>query len=386
MIVTGLEGREGGCMSTRTQQLKDCGQSLWLDNIQRSDLRDGTLARMIAQDGICGVTSNPTIFMKAVSGSSDYDAQIRDLASQGLDARGICERIIRDDIREAAELFLSVHTQTGARDGYVSLELNPTFAADVAASLAEARDIRAALGTPNLMIKVPGTVPGLEVIRTLTTEAINVNATLLFSPQRYRQVALAYVDGLEAAAAQGRDISGVASVASFFISRIDTKVDARLDAIGRDRPDLAGQCAAARGTAAILVAKCTYGIFQEVFASERFRALQDRGARVQRVLWASTGTKDPAYSDVKYVDGLIGPQTVNTLPPKTISAFRDHGTCICTIGDGLQDAPAALEAVRACGIDFEAVYAELEREGVAAFEDSYRELLQSIQEKSRQLR
>ncbi len=365
-------------MEHRTKQLTQQGQSLWLDYIHRRELQDGTLARLVEEDGVCGVTSNPTIFMNAVSKSSDYDAQIGRLYESGMRGHDIYSRITMDDIRGAGELLLPVFETTGGRDGFVSIELNPEYAFRVDESISEARSIVAELALPNIMVKVPGTLEGLKVIGQLVREGINVNVTLLFSPERYRRVALTYIDALQARAERGDPVGDVHSVASFFISRIDTRVDTLLDA----------GCAGAqrlRGTAAVQTAKITYGLYRELFSEGRFAQLQAQGAGLQRVLWASTGTKDPAYSDVKYVDELIGPDTINTLPPKTMAAFRDHGTVKKTIDEELDKASGILNQIRACGVDIESIYAELERDGVAAFEKSYRDLLAAIEEKGKAL-
>ncbi len=366
-------------MGTRTAHVKEAGQSLWLDNIQRKELQDGTLKRMIVEDGICGVTSNPTIFMNAVSKSTDYDEQIMRLTNEGKSSGEIYHHITIEDIRTAGELFLPVYEETGHKDGFVSIEVNPQHAFNVEESILEARDVVTEIGLPNIMVKIPGTREGLAVVRQLIIEGFNVNVTLLFDPERYRQVAETYIQALEERSRQGNDISDVHSVASFFISRVDANVDRILDESGKEN------AAALRGEAAIQVAKVTYAIYQDLFFGERFSALREKGARIQRVLWASTGTKDPSYSDVKYVDGLIGPQTINTLPPKTLAALRDHGVVKQTIDIGLKDAPEILRNIEACGVDFAALYSRLEDEGVKAFEKSYLDLLQSVEEKGKSL-
>jgi transaldolase len=372
---------KGDPMQSRTRLLHEQGQSLWLDNIQRRELHDGTLARLIREDAVSGVTSNPTIFMNAVSKSSDYDQQIGELYTRGHTPEEIYQRITLDDIRAAAKLFLSVHEATGGEDGFVSIELNPLHAFDAPASIREARAIVAGLDMPNVMIKVPATPEGCEVVRELVAEGINVNVTLLFSPERYRQVACAYIEALEQRQARGLPLADAHSVASFFISRIDTSVDKQLDRCADAHP----AACSLRGRAAVAVAKVTYAVFQELFAGAHFEQLRRLGARVQRVLWASTGTKDPAYSDVKYVDSLIGPHTVNTLPPKTIDAFRDHGTVRRTVDEKLDAAPGVLRQIEQCGVDMNAVYAALQAEGVKAFEDSYLDLLREIEAKGRAL-
>lgn len=363
-------------MANRTQKVTAFGQSFWLDNIHRRELHDGTIKRLIDEDGIRGITSNPTIFMKAVSSGTDYDQQILALARQGKDARAIYYQLTMDDIRQAGQLLLPVFNQTSGNDGFVSIELNPQYAFDTEKSIAEAQQILSEIGLPNIMVKVPGTPQGAIAVRKLIAAGYNVNITLLFSPEHYRRVALAYLEGLEERAEQDGNLSAVHSVASFFLSRIDTKVDKQLDTIGT------AESRSLRGATAIAVAKVTYAIFKELFFGPRFKRLQDQGARIQRPLWASTSTKDPAYPDVKYVEALIGAYTVNTLPPETINAFRDHGEAQSTLEQGLQDAISILQRIEAVGISLEKVYQELQDEGVKAFESSYRELLRTIEKKS----
>ena len=361
-------------MGTRTCQLKAAGQSLWLDNIQRRELHDGTLRQMIQTDGICGITSNPSIFMNAVSKSTDYDGQIRQLAGRGATPEAIYHAVIVQDIRDAGNLLLPVYEQTAHEDGFVSIELNPQLAFKVEESIVQARALIAEIGLPNILIKVPGTKEGLQVVRQLLTEGINVNITLLFDPERYRQVALTYIEALEARMQQGKPLADIHSVASFFISRIDTKVDGGLDKLSPG--------SALRGTAAIQVAKVTYTIFKELFFGERFKKIAAGGGRLQRVLWASTGAKDPKYSDVLYVDTLIGPHTINTLPPKTIDAFRDHGTVAQTIETDIDKARGTLAQIESAGVSLATIYAGLEAEGVKAFETAYLALLKAIADKA----
>jgi transaldolase len=361
-------------MSTRTGQLKAAGQSLWLDNIQRHELHDGRLKQMIQTDGICGITSNPSIFMNAVSKSADYDDQIRQLAGNGAQPEAIYHAVTVQDIRDAGKLLLPVYEQTAHNDGFVSIELNPQLAFKVDESIREARALIAEIGLPNIMIKVPGTKEGLQVVRQLLTEGINVNITLLFDPERYRRVAQTYIEALEARMQQGKPLADIHSVASFFISRIDTRVDGQLDKLAPNSP--------LRGKAAIQVAKVTYAIFKELFFGERFQKIAAAGGHLQRVLWASTGTKDPAYSDVLYVDTLIGPHTINTLPPKTIDAFRDHGIVAQTIETDIDKAPGTLAHIESAGVNLARVYADLEAEGVKAFETAYLDLLKAIADKA----
>lgn len=374
-------------MTTRTQQLKTCGQSLWLDNIQRRELYDGTIRKFIDEDGVCGITSNPTIFLKAVSKSLDYDEQIGALARGGKTAAEIYHRITIDDIREAGRLLFPVYEKTGGEDGFVSIELNPQQAFDTQQSIAEAVAILAEINMPNIMVKVPGTPQGASAVKSLITRGCNVNITLLFSPEQYRSVARAYIEGLEERMKQGFDLKAVHSVASFFLSRIDTSVDKRIDELFLAAHD-AGQKVTIhelRGRTAIAVAQVTYAIFKELFFSARFKALQERGAHLQRPLWASTSTKDPHYSDVKYVEALIGSHTINTLPPETISAFRDHGVAKPAIEQGIDAAPETLSKIEAAGISLTSIYQALQSDGVRAFEKSYLDLLRAIQEKAKTL-
>jgi len=368
-------------MKSRTLQLKQEGQSIWLDNIQRRELHDGTIQHMINQDGVCGITSNPTIFMNAVTKSDDYDDQIALLTGKKKSAEEIYYHITVDDIRDAGNLFLPVYRETQQQDGYVSIELNPQLAFDIEGSIREAREVLKQIGLPNIMVKVPGTPEGISVARQLIAEGINVNITLLFSPDRYKQVAVAYIEGLEQRAEQGKDISRVRSVASFFISRIDSKVDKQIDEICKKDESVLSL----RGAAATTIAKVTYRICENLFSGERFGVLKEKGAHIQRVLWASTSTKDPSYRDVKYVEDLVADNTINTLPPKTIDAFRDHGIARQTITEGIDDAPGILKRLEQSGVSLEGVYNELQDEGVRAFETSYLELLDAIEKKGKAL-
>lgn len=362
-------------METRTHKLKEAGQSLWLDNIQRRELHDGTLEKMITEDGICGVTSNPTIFMNAVSKSLDYDDQISGLTKERKVSSDIYHAVTIEDIRDAAKLFLPVYEKSGKNDGFVSIEINPQLAFNVEESLREARAILEEIGLPNIMIKVPSTKEGISVIRQLICEGINVNATLIFSSECCRDVALAYISGLEDRFNRGKDVSGIRSVASFFISRIDSSVDKLIDEVGGEKVSLL------RGKTAVSVAKVTYLMYNALFSDLRFLKLKEKGAAPQRLLWASTGTKDPAYSDVKYVEELIVKNTVNTLPPKTIDAFRDHGEIVNSFESSLDEGSLILSQIEDCGIDLIKTYEELQAAGVKAFEKSYLDLLDAISEK-----
>jgi transaldolase len=355
------------------------GQSIWLDYITRDLVRGGELKRLIEEDGLCGLTSNPTIFEKAIGAGDAYDGQIKGLVAQDQEALDIFETVAATDVREACDLFLPVYEQTDGQDGFVSLEVSPRLAHDTEATIAEGRRLWAAVDRPNLMIKVPGTRAGVGAVRTLLREGINVNVTLLFSLESHERVMHAYIEALEERAAAGERIDGIASVASFFVSRVDTAIDKQLDA----KND--GRARALRGTIAIANAKLAYAQFREHFDGERFAPLKAQGARPQRPLWASTGTKDKAYSDVLYVEELIGPDTVNTLPVATLDAFRDHGTARRTIDAGIDEAREAVAALGAIGIDLAAITQQLEDEGVASFAKSFDDLLAGVEAKRRDL-
>lgn len=355
------------------KRLTEFGQSVYLDEIRRSWLTDGTLKRLIADDGLRGVTSNPAIFHKSITQSRDYDEAVAELAAAGLDAYAAYEELVVADIKGAADLFRAQHDASGGVDGYVSLEVSPELAHDADGTLAEARHLWQRLGRPNVFIKVPGTDAGLAAIEQLIAEGINVNVTLLFGMKRYRQVVEAYLAGLERRRAAGGDVRGVQSVASFFLSRIDVLLDPRLDALGET---------ALRGKAAIASAKLAYQLYLEEFgsASARFAELSAAGAAPQRLLWASTGTKDPSYSDVKYVEPLVGPDTINTLPLDTLVAYRDHGDPADRIADGVAQAHADVAALARLGIDLGQVEDQLETEGVDKFVKPFRQLIAGLDE------
>jgi transaldolase/glucose-6-phosphate isomerase len=374
------------------------GQSIWLDYIRRGMTRSGELARLVERDGLRGMTSNPAIFHKSITGSDDYDDVLGELvANPELDAKQIFERLAVVDVREAADALRPVYDATDGLDGYVSLEVSPSLAFDADGTIEEARRLWAEVERENLMIKVPGTPPGLRAIEQLVAEGINVNVTLIFARQAYHQIALAYMTGLERRAAAGGDLRWVASVASFFVSRIDTEIDARLDglkALHHEGPPrepakdgkLLARIDALRGRAAVANAKLAYRLHRELVAGERWQALAAQGARPQRLLWASTGTKDPRYSDVKYVDELCGPDTVNTAPPQTFDAFRDHGRPGPALLQGVDEASAVLEGLAALGIAIDEVTALLLEQGVVLFEDAIDALLGSIAELQRRHR
>lgn len=363
-------------MTSLLQQLyADQGQSPWLDNLKRSLITSGGLASLIA-NGVRGLTSNPTIFQKAIQNSRDYDEQFFALQRSGLPIDEIYWTIVRDDIRSAADCFAHLYRSSNGGDGYVSVEVDPLLAHDTAATLDAARRLWTSFDRPNLMVKVPATPEGLPAIRTLIAEGCNVNVTLIFSLDRYRQVMEAYITGLEERLANGHDIGHVASVASFFISRVDSEVDKRLEAIGTEQAlNLRGRAAVAQGCMA-------YELFDDNFAGPRWERLADAGGRVQRPLWASTSTKNPAYPDTLYVDALIGPHSVNTLPDATLDAFADHGTVSRTVDRDYPGMHRVWSDLSAIGIDLDEVATQLEREGVSAFTTSFVELLDVLRAKS----
>jgi transaldolase len=368
-------------MSTRLHALHAAGQSLWLDYIDRAMLRNGDLARRIREDALTGMTSNPTIFEKALAEGDAYDAQLAALPA-GLDDRDAFFALAASDVRDACDAFRGVYDATQAVDGYVSLEVSPDLARDAAGTVAEARRLWAAVDRPNLMIKVPGTVEGAEAIRQLITDGINVNVTLLFALDAHARVIEAYVAGLEARVAAGLPVDRIASVASFFISRVDSAVDKALAGRGAAIPEQAAACAALQGKAAIANARLAYRLVQQAFAGPRWEPLAAAGARLQRPLWASTSTKNPAYRDVLYVEELVGPDTVNTLPPATLEAFRDHGEVRPgSVTEAVDGALSTLAALEAHGIALAEVTDTLLREGLAAFELSFVTLLAGLRAK-----
>jgi len=364
-------------------RLTTAGQSVWLDYIRRGILDDGELARMIRESALRGVTSNPTIFEQAIGGSDDYDAALEELTDGDLAANEIFEHLAVDDIRRAADLFRPVYDETEGADGYVSLEVSPELADDTEATLDEARRLWQAVDRPNLMIKVPGTEAGIPAVEQLLLEGKNVNVTLLFSLEDHGRVMEAYLTALERRAAEGLPIDRVASVASFFISRVDSAVDALLEERIQEADDTteADRLRALRGRAAIANAKLAYRGFREAFGGERFARLQEKGARVQRPLWASTSTKNPEYRDVVYVEELIGPDTVNTMPLATVQAFADHGEVRRTVDQDVGRAERELDSLGEAGIDMAAVTAKLQEEGVQKFADSFRSLIETVRKK-----
>jgi transaldolase len=364
--------------SNPLQLLGTFGQSLWLDYIRRDLIASGELRRMIAEDGLCGMTSNPAIFEKAIAGSHAYDADMRAMALAGQSAKAVYEALTQRDVQSAADAFRPVYDRTDGRDGYVSLEVNPHLALDTKGTIAEARRLWAALNRPNVFIKVPATLAGLPAIQQLISDGINVNVTLLFGLPRYLQVAEAYLAGLQARASAGKPVQRVASVASFFVSRIDSLVDPLLEASLVQGGPNAGLAKALRGQVAIASAKLAYQLYKDVFGTLRFKQLRDAGARVQRLLWASTGTKNPAYSDVKYVEALIGKDTVNTLPLETLKAYRDHGAPQASLEQDAAEASQVLQRLRALGISLDKVAQQLEAEGVEKFNQPFDKLMATL--------
>ncbi|HVD14390.1 MAG TPA: transaldolase [Actinomycetota bacterium] len=369
-------------MANQLQRLSEQGVAVWVDSIARDWLEKGELRRLRDQFSVVGVTSNPTIFQKAMGEGSFYDDDLNRLAREGLDARTIFERLALDDIRGAAADMEPVYERTGGLDGRISFELPPDIANDTEASVREARRLFDALARPNVFIKIPATAEGVEAVRASIADGINVNVTLIFSIARYREVIEAYLAGLEALADAGGDLTQVASVASFFVSRVDTNVDAKLQAIvDAGGPD-ADRAAARLGTAAIDNAKLAYEAFEQAFSGPRWEALERLGARAQRPLWASTSTKNPAYRDVVYVEELIADRTVNTMPLATIEAFADHGEIRGqTIREDLERAHALWPDLARLGIDEAKVGEELELDGVEKFADSYRAVLDAVEGK-----
>ncbi len=360
--------------------LSGAGQSPWLDYISRDLLSSGDLARMIAEDGIKGVTTNPTIFEKAISTGHAYDAQLLDLAAAGVSPLQAFTALATDDVRAAADLLAGVYNESNGADGFVSIEVEPDLAHDTAATVARAVELYAIVNRPNVLVKIPATKEGLPAIEEAISLSIPVNVTLIFSVRRYEEVAAAYIRGVERLLEAGGEPRSVASVASFFVSRVDTAVDKRLSELAHRWPGSpkAETAHDLMGTIAVANARLAFERSHAIFGTPRWHALAAKGARVQRPLWASTGTKDPAYSDVKYIEELIGPGTVNTMPPATIAAFRDHGTIADALTGMAEGAHAALADLGLLEIGIEAVCAQLEREGVESFANSYRTLLAAI--------
>jgi transaldolase / glucose-6-phosphate isomerase len=366
------------------KRLNDYGQVIWLDFLSRRFIADGSLKRLIDEDGLAGVTSNPSIFEKAIVSSSDYDASLEATDRQGkLDERALFERVAVEDIQAAADVLRPVYETTRRRDGYVSIEVSPYLAMRTEETVAEARRLWHAVGRENLMIKVPATTPGLAAIRQLTGDGINVNITLLFSQKVYEEVVEAYLRGLEDLIARGGSPAKIASVASFFVSRIDTAVDKLLEARLGKAIDNSERLAltSAHGKVAIANAKLAYQRYKRLFAGPRWEALRAKGAQPQRLLWASTGTKNPEYSDVLYIEELIGPDTINTMPPATMDAFREHGNLRASLEEDLDEARGVMEALDRLGISIDEITAEVLDDGIHLFADAMDKLLGAIARK-----
>ncbi len=359
-------------------EIEALGQAVWLDNISRALIEDGELKRLVDEDGLSGVTSNPTIFEKAMGEGDRYDPAFRAAVEDGVDdPRDAFFRVGAIDIRDACDILKPVFERMNGQDGYVSFELPPDVANDTEGSIAMAKELRDSVGRDNVLIKVPGTEAGVPAFEELTAAGVSVNVTLLFSVGRYEAIAEAYVKGLERRVEAGEPIDRIASVASFFVSRVDSKVDAALE--GQERED------ELKGRAGIANAKLAYQAFERIFSGERWEKLESKGANFQRPLWASTGTKNPEYPDTLYVDGLIGPHTVNTMPDKTLAAARDHATAKRTVDQGYDEARRLIDDLKSAGVPFEDIVGtELVDEGVASFAKSFDSLIETIDEKIRE--
>jgi len=363
---------------SRLHQLSEAGVSVWIDNLSRDLIQSGELERMMREDAVVGITSNPTIFQKAISSGDAYDGQLREVLEEEKDPTEIFIRLAAKDVTDACDLLRKVWDEGGGKDGYVSIEVDPTLAYDTEGTVAQALRFHKLIDRPNLFVKIPATKPGLPAIEDMIAKGKSINVTLIFSLRRYLEVAEAYIRGLERLVAGGGDPTVVASVASFFVSRVDTETDRRLDEIGgHDK---------LRGKLGIANAKLAYERYEQLFSGERWEFLAGKGASPQRCLWASTSTKNPAYRDTMYVEELIGPMTVNTMPPETIEAFQDHGKVVPnTVKRDLDGVRKLLEDLAKAGVDYDDVVETLEREGVEKFADSFAELLEGIRQSSREL-
>lgn len=372
-------------------EIKDYGQSIWMDNLTRDLIQSGELKRLIEEKGIRGITSNPAIFEKAIAGNAIYDADIEKGIKAGLPTYKIYESLVFDDIRHACDIFRPVYEQSNGLDGYISIEVPPTIAHDTQATINEARRYYQEIGKENVMIKIPGTDAGLPAVEQVIADGINVNVTLLFSVPSYVETAMAYIRGLEKRVAEGKDISKIASVASFFLSRIDSNIDAKIDErlkkIGTESQSEEARLNAVKGKVAIANAKIAYQEYKKIVQSDRWQALAEKGAKVQRLLWASTSTKDPSYSDVMYVDELVGPETVNTLPPNTIEACADHCDVAPRIETGVEEAYKLIESLKDPDIDInlDQVMDELLSDGIDKFVKPFESLMSSLEDKVKHL-
>jgi transaldolase len=363
---------------SRLHQLSEAGVSVWIDNLSRDLIQSGELERMMREDVVVGITSNPTIFQKAISSGDAYDAQLREVLEEEQDPTEIFIRLAAKDVTDACDLLRKVWDEGGGKDGYVSIEVDPTLAYDTEGTVAQAIRFHKLINRPNLFVKIPATRPGLPAIEDMIAKGKSINVTLIFSLRRYMEVAEAYIRGLERLVAGGGDPTTVASVASFFVSRVDTETDKRLDEIGGHDQ--------LKGKLAIANARLAYERYEQLFSGERWEFLAGKGASPQRCLWASTSTKNPAYRDTMYVEELIGPMTVNTMPPETIEAFQEHGKVVAnTVKRDLDGSRKLLDDLAKAGVDYDDVVETLEREGVEKFADSFAELLEGIRQSSREL-
>jgi transaldolase len=370
------------------KKLRELGQSVWYDYIRRDLYATGELERLIREDGLAGMTSNPTIFQKAIAETELYDEDVRRAGAEGKEPFAIFDELSIQDVTRAADVFRPIFDRTNGGDGYVSIEVGPKLASDTEGSIKEAHRLWDACARPNVMVKIPGTAAGVPAIRRCLSDGVNINITLLFSVSRYREVMESYLSALEERVAAGQGIESLHSVASFFVSRVDTNVDKKLDKIAKEDGDGdRGKAARTlRGKAAIANARLAYQAFREVFGSPRFASLARRGARIQRPLWASTSTKDPSYPDLYYVEALIAPDTVDTMPPETFAAYREHGIPQVRIYEDLDGARRVFPRLEELGIDEPRVSRELEEEGVKKFSDSYDSLIKTLAEKEKAMR
>ena len=364
--------------------LKELGQSVWLDTLSRKLINSGELKRLIDEEGLSGITSNPSIFQKAISGSNEYDLSVQRLLEQGArDEKELFLGLAFEDISTSADMLRPTYQITGGRDGFVSIEVSPDLAYDTGATIAEARRLFSALNRKNVLVKVPGTKQGLPAIEQLTSEGVNVNVTLLFSVERYEEVIEAYFRGLEQRVSKDQPIHEITSVASFFVSRVDTLTDKLLETRLSSTTSKAekDKITSLFGKAAVANAKIAYKKYKNIFSGKRFLTLKEKGGRIQRILWGSTGTKNPKYSDIKYVEELIAPDSINTLPETTLDAFKNHGQTKITISDHLEEAERVFPELKSAGIEINDVTEQLEREGVKLFSDSFFTLLKEIAQK-----
>ncbi len=368
---------------SKVYEIKKLGQSIWYDNIRRGLIVSGELKRMIDEDGICGITSNPTIFEKAITGSSDYDEDIICLSGENKTAEEIYNDLTVKDISMAADIFSDIYSDTGHNDGYISIEVSPKYAYDTNATIMEAHRIKKEINRPNIMIKVPATDEGIPAIEQLTSEGININVTLIFSIKQYEKVARAYIYGLKKLSENGGDLTGIRSVASIFVSRIDTYVDRLLEdkIAGENDGSEKEKLSRLKGKTAIVYVKQIYQLSKQIFSEEDFMTLKAKGASVQRPLWASTGVKNPSYRDTMYIEELIGSGTVNTVPHATLEAFRDHGIHGLNLEEDLDKSAEVLQSIRDAGIDMNTVCGKLQEEGVKAFDESFENLINAIRRK-----